>query len=90
MQIERKRTGRQRNHPTWPEQSRKNRNLRTIVSRVLDTRKILFQNVTSFGHKARMWLLSDQMDYDIMGWRNIIWTWPARQRRRSACKWKDI
>ena len=40
---------------------------------VLDTRKILFQNVTSFGHKARTWLFSDQMDYDIMGvaeWRD--------------------
>ena len=23
--------------------------------------------MTSFGHKARTWLLSDQMDYDIMG-----------------------
>ena len=28
--------------------------------------KILFQNVTSFGHQARTWLLSDQKDYDIM------------------------
>ena len=67
MQIERKRAGRQRNEPTWSDQSRKNRNLGTRVSRVPDTRKILFQNVTSFGHKARTWLLSDQMDYDIMG-----------------------
>ena len=31
------------------------------------TRKILLQNVTSLGHKARTWLLSDQMDYYIMG-----------------------
>ena len=54
---------------TWQglEQSRKNRNLRTRVSSVLDTGKILFQNVTSFGHKARTWLLSDQMNYDIVG-----------------------
>ena len=28
----------------------------------LDTRKFLFQNLTSFGHKARTWLLSDQME----------------------------
>ena len=58
---------RQRNEPAWPgqEQSRKNRNLRTRVCRVLATRKILFQNVKSLGQKARAWLLSDQMDYDI-------------------------
>ena len=34
---------------------------------VPDTRQFLFQNVTSFGHKARTWLLSDQIHYDIMG-----------------------
>ena len=44
----------------------KNRSLRTRVSSVPDTRKILFQNVTSFDHNARTWLLSDQMDYDII------------------------
>ena len=55
--------------PTWRGQqlSRKTRSQRTRENRVPDTRKILFQNVTSFGHKARTWLLSDQMDYDIMG-----------------------
>ena len=69
--------------------SQKIRSLRTRVSRVPDTRKILFQNVTSFGHKARTWLLSDQMDYDIMEWRSTIWTWRARLRRQGACEWKD-
>ena len=55
--------------PPWPgqEQSRKNRNLRTKVSRAPDTRKILFQNVTFLGHKGRTWSLSDHMDYDLMG-----------------------
>ena len=54
---------------TWRGQqlSRKTRGRRTRVSCVPDTRKILFQNVTSFGHKARTCLLSEQMDYDIMG-----------------------
>ena len=47
--------------------SRALRLLRRRENRVPDTRKILFQNVTSFGHKARTCLLSDQMDYDIMG-----------------------
>ena len=63
---------RQKSEPTWTDQKRKRRrrkkrSLRTGVSSVPDTRKILFQNVTFFGHKARTWLLSDQMDYDIMG-----------------------
>ena len=34
---------------------------------LLTHEKTCFQNVTSFGHNARTWLLSDQMDYDIMG-----------------------
>ena len=59
---------------TWPDQEpsrkrRKNRRLRTRASSVPDTRKILCQRVTSFSHKVRTWLSSDQMDYDIMGWR---------------------
>ena len=37
--------------PDQEQSSRKIRNLRTRVSRFPDTRKILFQNVTSFGHK---------------------------------------
>ena len=57
----------QRAYLAGPAAERKTRSRRTRVSRVPDTRKILFQNVTSFGHKARTWLLSDQMDYDIMG-----------------------
>ena len=54
--------------PAWTdqEQSRKARNLRTRESRVPDTRKIWFQNVTSFGHKTTTWLLSNQAGYDIM------------------------
>ena len=56
-----------------------------------DTRKILFQSVTSFGHKARTWLLTDQMDYDIKevaerlrveGYRSI-WT-PAKPTGRGG------
>ena len=63
---------RQKGELTWTDQERKrrrreNRSLRTRVSSAPDTRKILFHSVTSFVHKARTWLLSDQVEYDIMG-----------------------
>ena len=54
------------------------------MSSVLDTRKILFQNVTSFGHKARTRLLSDQMDYDIMEVAEH-----HLDRRRGDCERRD-
>ena len=67
-----------------------NRSLRTGVSRVPDTRKNLFQNVTSFGHKARTWLLSDQMEYPIM-WvaEHHLDVTSAKQRRRGDCERRD-
>ena len=64
--------------PTWPGQElsrkrRKKSSLRTRASSDPDTRRMLFQNVTSFGHKARTWLSGHQMT--TTSWWRERWDW---------------